>query len=82
MEQRNVKNTLEYIHSELNKIQTIAGTISTVETEHSKDLMDYGDDKLNQIASEEQSAARQLGQVQQICISLAQEINNLKKSLN
>lgn len=72
------KNTLSYIKSELNRIQTIAGTLSTVESEHHKRLMDMGDNKLNQIAGEEQSAARQLGEVKQICLSLAQRIDEMQ----
>lgn len=73
------KNTLSTIKSELNRIQTIAGTLSTVESEHHKRLMDMGDDKLNQIATEEQSAARQLGEVKQICLSLAQQIDEMQQ---
>lgn len=79
-ETTDTKNTLAYIHSELNRIQTIAGTLSTIETQHHKDLTDVGDDKLNQIAVEEQSAARQLGEVKQICVSLAQKVEELKNT--
>lgn len=81
MSQQNTKQTLECIASELNKIQTIAGTLSTVESQHSKDLLNYDNNKLNQIANEEQSAARQLGEVKQICTGLVQKIESLKKSL-
>jgi hypothetical protein len=76
------KNTLSYIHSELNRVQTIAGTLSTIETQHYKDLTRMGDDKLNQLAVEEQSAARQLGEVKQICIALAQKIDEIKNSVD
>ncbi|WP_199614490.1 hypothetical protein [Paenibacillus alkalitolerans] len=72
--------TLSYIHSELNRVQTIAGTLSSVETQHFNDLTDMGDDKLNRIAAEEQSAARQLGEVKQICLSLAQKVEELKNN--
>ncbi|GAB7389104.1 hypothetical protein BSNK01_29420 [Bacillaceae bacterium] len=81
-EKADLKNTLSYIQSELNRMQTIAGTLSSVETEHSKELMDMGDDRLNQIASEEQSAARQLGEVKQICLTIAQKIKELEQSLS
>ncbi|MFT4414294.1 hypothetical protein ACLM5H_10595 [Fredinandcohnia humi] len=77
MEQNDLKNTLTYLTSELNRIQTVAGTLSTVETQHYKDLTNFGDDKLNQIATEEQSAARQLGEIKQICLSLTQKIDEL-----
>lgn len=73
--------TLTYIHSELNRVQTIAGTLASVETQHYQDLTDMGDDKLNQIAVEEQNAARQLGEVKQICLSLAQKIDELKNQV-
>jgi hypothetical protein len=76
------KNTLSYIHSELNRVQTIAGTLSTIETQHYKDLTRMGDDKLNQLAVEEQSAARQLGEVKQICIALAQKVDEIKNSVD
>lgn len=76
------KNTLSYIHSELNRVQTIAGTLSTIETQHYKDLTSMGDDKLNQLAVEEQSAARQLGEVKQICIALAQKVDEIKNSVD
>lgn len=73
-----LKNNFSYIKSELNRIQTIAGTLSTVENEHHNSLMNMGDDKLNQIATEEQNAARQLGEVKQICLSLAQQIDDMQ----
>lgn len=72
------QQTLDYIKSELNRIQTIAGTLSTVESEHHKRLMDVGDEKLNRIATEEQSAARQLGEVKQMCLALTQKIDDMQ----
>lgn len=77
---QSMKNTLSYIQSELNRIQTIAGTLSTIESQHYKDLTNIGDDHLNQVALEEQNAARQLGEVKQICLSLAQKVDDMKKS--
>lgn len=76
------KSTLSYLQSELNRVQTIAGTLSTVENQHYQDLTNMGDDKLNQIAVEEQSAARQLGEVKQICIALAQKLDELQQQQN
>ena len=81
-QQSNNQNSLSLIKSELNRIQTIAGTLSTIESEHYKRLMDMGDDQLNQIATEEQSAARQLGEVKQICLSLAQQIDEMQNKNN
>lgn len=73
------KHTLSYIKSELNRIQTIAGTLSTVESKHHTDLMNMGDNKLNQMATEEQSASRQLGEVKALCLSLSQKIDEMQK---
>jgi hypothetical protein len=74
----NLQDTFSYLSSELNRIQTVAGTLSSIETQHYKDLTNMGDDKLNQIAVEEQSASRQLGEIKQICLTLSQKIDQLK----
>jgi hypothetical protein len=79
MNNEELKNTLSYIKSELDRVQTIAGTLSGVETQHYKDLTDVGDDKLNQVATEEQSAARQLGEVKQVCLTLSQKMDDLEQ---
>ncbi|NSL53354.1 hypothetical protein HR057_16605 [Bacillus sp. P2(2020)] len=79
MEQNTLKTTLSYLTSELNRIQTIAGTLSSIEEQHYKDLTSIGDDKLNQIALEEQNASRQLGEIKQLCIGLTQKIEELKQ---
>lgn len=71
---------LAHMKAELNRIQTIAGTLSTIEREHHQKLMDFGDDRLNQIATEEQSAARQLGEVKQICLSLVQRLDDMQQN--
>jgi hypothetical protein len=76
-QQQQMNNTLSYIEAELNRIQTIAGTLASIEKQHYQDLINMGDDKLNQLAVEEQSAARQLGEVKQICLSLAQKIREI-----
>ncbi len=76
-----LNDTLSYIHSELNRIETIAGTLATTETKHYKELTDIGDDRLNQVANEEQTAARQLGEVKQICMSLSQKVESLQKQV-
>ena len=71
------EQNLAYFRSELNRIQTIAGTLSSIEQQHFQDLTDMGDDRLHQLAIEEQSAARQLGQVKQICLALLQRLDEL-----
>lgn len=72
------EQTWSYIKAELNRMQTIAGTLSTVEREHHQALLNMGDDRLNQMAVEEQSASRQLGEMKQICLSLVQTIDELQ----
>lgn len=81
LEKNDLRNTLHYLYSELNRVQTIAGTLSTIEMQHYQDLTDIGNDKLNDMALEEQNASRQLGEVKQICIALAQKVNQLKENL-
>lgn len=77
-----LQQTLSYLSSELNRIQTIAGTLSTVETQHHKDLTNIGDDsRLQQIASEEQSASRQLGEIKNICLALSQKVEELQNTI-
>lgn len=73
-----MSDSLASIQHELNRLQTIAGTLSTIETAHYKELTNAGDDALNQIAVEEQIASRQLGEVKQICLTLAQQVQELQ----
>ena len=77
-EENQVSDSITYIQHEINRLQTIAGTLSTVESRHFKELTDIGDNKLTQIAVEEQNAARQLGEVKQICLALAQRGEELQ----
>jgi hypothetical protein len=81
-EENQVSDSITYIQHEINRLQTIAGTLSTVESRHFKELTDIGDNKLTQIAVEEQNAARQLGEVKQICLALAQRVEDLQNQLN
>ncbi|MGI6492510.1 MAG: hypothetical protein GX949_01430 [Peptococcaceae bacterium] len=82
MEQiRNLSETLTSFHSDLNRIQTVAGTLSQVERQHYQELTKYEDDRLASIAVAEQSSARQLGEIKQICIAMAQKIEELQQSM-
>lgn len=74
-------DTLTSFQAELNRIQTIAGTLSQLERQHYDDLTKYEDDRLNRIAVAEQSSARQLGEVKQICLAMAQKIEELQQTL-
>lgn len=80
MSLQDLKNSLAYIHSELNRIETIAGTLSTVERDHFNKLTNYDHRDLQDIAVEEQSASRQLGEVKQICLALAQKVEGIKNA--
>jgi len=75
------KQTLDYLVSELNRLETMAGTLSTVEREHYNRLTNFDHQELTSIAVEEQNAARQLGAMKQMCLSMAQKVDSLKKAL-
>lgn len=76
------KNTLSYIHSELNRIETVAGTLSAVERDHFNRLTNFDHRGLQEIAVEEQSASRQLGEIKQICLALAQKVEGIKNAVD
>jgi len=79
--QTNMSQTLTSFQSDLNRIQTLAGTLSQVEKEHSKSLTDHEDDKLKGIAVAEQNNSRQLGEIKQLCLGMAQKIEEIQKSV-
>ena len=78
---KDLDNTLTYIHSELNRMETMAGTLATVENEHYKKLTNFDHRELTDIAVEEQSAARQLGTMKQMCLTMAQKVDELKTAI-
>jgi len=71
--------TLSAFRSDLNRIQTVAGSLSQVDRQHYNDLTKYDDEKLTSIAVAEQSSARQLGEIKQICIAMAQKIEEIQQ---
>lgn len=77
----NLSETLSAFHSDLNRIQTVAGTLSQLDRQHYNDLTKYEDQRLTSIAVAEQSSARQLGEIKQICIAMAQKIEEIQQSL-
>lgn len=77
-----LKNTLSYIHSEINRIETMAGTLSTVEREHYNRLTNFDHRELTDIAVEEQNAAWQLGAMKQMCLALAQKVEGIKNAVD
>lgn len=81
MEQK-LEQTLSYLSSEINRIQTIAGTLSIVENEHYKELTNLGDEsKFQKLALEEQNASRQLSEIKNICLALSEKIEQLQNDL-
>ncbi|MCL5057178.1 MAG: hypothetical protein M1130_04105 [Actinobacteria bacterium] len=78
---RELMDTLSSFHSDLNSIQTMAGTLSQIEREHYNDLSKYDDRRLAGIAVAEQNSARQLGEIKQMCIAMAQKIQQIQDSL-
>ncbi len=82
MNENELQQTLSYLSSEINRIETIAGTLSGVESEHYKTLTNLGEDeKLQQLALEEQNASRQLGEIKSICLALSQKIEELQNKM-
>lgn len=77
----NISNTLSAFHSDLNRIQTVAGTLAQVERQHYDDLTKYDDERLTRIAVTQQSSSRQLGEIKQICIAMAQKIEEIQQSM-
>lgn len=75
-------NTLSYLHSEINRIQTMAGTLSATERDHFKTLSNFDHRELMNIATEEQSAARQLGTMKQMCLAMAQKVEGIKNAVD
>lgn len=78
---QDLTHTLTYLQSELHRMETIAGTLATVERDHFKRLSNFDHNELMEIAVEEQNASRQLGTVKQICLALTQRVDEMKQEL-
>ncbi|WP_028610023.1 hypothetical protein [Paenibacillus harenae] len=77
-----LKNTLSYIHSELNRVETMAGTLSAIERDHYNKLTNFDHRELVDIAVEEQNAARQLGTMKHMCLAMAEKIEGIKNAID
>lgn len=77
-----LKNSLDYIHSEINRIETMAGTLSMAEREHFNKLSHFENRDIMDIATEEQNAARQLGTMKQMCLAMSQKIEEIKNHID
>ncbi len=76
-----LSETLTAFHSDLNRIQTMAGTLSQLDRQHYNDLTKYEDKRLTGIAVAEQNSSRQLGEIKQLCIAMAQKIEEIQQSM-
>lgn len=79
---QDLKHTLSYLSSELNRMETMAGTLSTVERQHYHKLTAFDKAELVDIAVEEQNAARQLDTMKQMCLGMAQKVEEMMNDLN
>jgi myo-inositol catabolism protein IolC len=81
MNAQDLTHTLSYLHSEINRIETMAGTLSAIERDHYNKLANFDHRELVDIAVEEQNAARQLGTIKQMCLSMAEKIQGMKNAI-
>lgn len=81
MDHQDLNQSLDYLRSELNRIETMAGTLSTTEREHFNRLSKIDNREMMDIAVEEQNAARQLGTIKQMCLAMAQTVDSIKINL-
>lgn len=82
MAKLDLKQSLDYLHSEINRIETMAGTLSTIEREHFTRLSNIDNNEIMDIAVEEQSASRQLGAIKQMCLAMAQKIDGIRDAVD
>ncbi|WP_276351511.1 hypothetical protein [Cohnella caldifontis] len=80
-EWNDMKQTIEYLSSEIARIETMAGTLSSVEHEHYRKLTGFEKQELVDIAVEEQSAARQLGTIKQMCLNMSRRLDGMLQSM-
>jgi len=79
---QDLKRTLSYIHSELNRVETMAGTLSSIERDHYYKLANFDHREILDIAVEEQNAARQLGTMKHMCLAMAEKIEEIKNAID
>lgn len=78
---RDLNNTLTYLQSELNRLETMAGTLATIELDHYNKLTNFDNREIADIAVEEQSASRQLGTMKHMCLAMAQKVEELRNGV-
>lgn len=72
------KDLLTFLQSEINRIETMAGTLAVIEREHHQRLSGYEETALKEMAVEEESAARRLGMIKQMCLAMGERLEGLK----
>ncbi|MGM0881870.1 MAG: hypothetical protein ACQEXQ_12655 [Bacillota bacterium] len=77
-----VKHVLNYLQSEITRIETVSGTLSSVEREHYQKLTNFDHKELVDIAIEEQSASRQLDTIKQMCLTMSKQIDGMVHQLD
>ncbi|KRE49616.1 hypothetical protein [Paenibacillus sp. Soil522] len=82
IEFNDVKHVLNYLQSEITRIETVSGTLSSVEREHYQKLTNFDHKELVDIAIEEQSASRQLDTIKQMCLSMSKQIDGMVRHLD
>ncbi len=81
MQHEDLNHACAYIISELNRIETVAGTLAMIEREHYDTLNRFDHRELLDVAVEEQSAARQLSMVKQVCGELVQKMAEIQQAV-
>ncbi|MBX6396130.1 MAG: hypothetical protein IRY98_10590 [Alicyclobacillaceae bacterium] len=78
MNEKELRQWLTYLTSELRRIETAVGTLSMIEQEHARKLTDFDHRKLRDLAVEEQNAARRLAAIKQMCLAMCQRIEEIQ----
>ncbi|MFC4546998.1 hypothetical protein ACFO25_11690 [Paenactinomyces guangxiensis] len=81
MELKDLKHAVSYIHSEINRMETMAGTLSSIERDHYNKLTRFDHSELMDVAVEEQNAAKQLGAMKQMCLSISQKLEGIQQAI-
>lgn len=81
MNVQDLTHTLSYLSSEINRIETMAGTLSSIERDHYNRLTNFDHRELVDIAVEEQNAAAQLSTIKQMCLTMGQKLESMMNAI-
>lgn len=76
-----LKNTLVYLSTELSRMETMAGTLASIEKDHYFKLTNFDQRELIDLAIEEQNASRQLGVMRDMCFSMGQKVDRMRLTI-